>query len=83
MLKSVVGIYRDGKIELAEDPDDVPEDTRVIVTFLQSSAVDLRERSISAAQAADLRARLSTFAGDWERPEMDLYDDYDAAKAEH
>jgi hypothetical protein len=34
----------------------------------------MRERGISREQAADLRARLSTFAEDWERPEMDIYD---------
>lgn len=36
--------------------------------------VELRERGISQAQAADLRARLKTFAEDWERPEADIYD---------
>ncbi len=38
-------------------------------------SVDLRERGIGKAQAADLRARLKTFAGDWERPEADIYDE--------
>jgi hypothetical protein len=37
-------------------------------------AVDLRARGIGEAQAADLRSRLSTFAEDWNRPEMDIYD---------
>ena len=39
--------------------------------------IDLTARSISIAQAADLRARLHTFAEDWESPEMDIYDDDD------
>ncbi len=39
--------------------------------------VDLAARGICVAQAADLRARLHTFAEDWESPEMDIYDDYD------
>ena len=43
--------------------------------------VSLAEHGISPAQAAELRARLATFAEEWERPEMDVYDDYDAAKA--
>ncbi len=43
--------------------------------------VSLAEHGISPAQAAELRARLATFAEEWERPEMDLYDDYNAAKA--
>ena len=37
--------------------------------------VDLRERSIREAQAADLRARLKTFAEDWERAEAAIYDE--------
>ncbi len=36
--------------------------------------VDLRARGINAAQASDLRARLQTFAQDWERPEASVYD---------
>ena len=38
MLKSVEGIYRQGKVELTEPPTNVRDDTRVIVTFLSSSA---------------------------------------------
>jgi uncharacterized UPF0146 family protein len=81
MLKSVAGMYRDGKIELAEVPVNVPDETHVIVTFLESRSVDLRERGIDEAQAAELRARLAAFADDWESPEMDIYNDYDAVKA--
>ena len=43
--------------------------------------VSLAEHGISPAQAAELRARFATFAEEWERPVMDVYDDYDAAKA--
>ena len=81
MLKSVVGIYHDGKIELIEKPANIPDKTQVIVTFLESGPIDLQTRCIDEAQAADLRARLRTFAEDWENPDMDIYDDYDAAKA--
>ena len=35
MLKSIQGVYRKGKIEIAEVPDDVQDDTPVIVTFLE------------------------------------------------
>ena len=38
------------------------------------SEVDLRARGIDERQAADLRGRLGTFAEDWNRPEMDIYD---------
>lgn len=82
MLTSIPGIYRHGKIELAEQPSNVPDETRVIVTFLKPNLVDLRARGIDKAQAAELRARLAAFAEDWDSPEMSIYDDYDAAKAE-
>ncbi len=32
-------------------------------------------RTFDEAQAADLRARLKTFAEDWERPEAAIYDE--------
>ena len=38
-------------------------------------------QDLNQDQAADLRTRLATFAEDWDRPEMDVYDDYDAAKS--
>ena len=40
----------------------------------QKKTVDLRTHGISREQAADLRARLSTFAEDWNDPAMDVYD---------
>jgi hypothetical protein len=79
MLTSIEGIYRNGKIELAEFPS-VPDETRVIVTFLGSRPVDLAARGIDPTQAAELRARLATFADDWDSPDMAIYDDYDAHK---
>lgn len=74
MLRSVEGIYRNGKVELLETPE-TPKESRVIVTFVPEGApVDLRARGIGEAQAADLRARLRPFAEDWDRPEMSVYD---------
>jgi len=81
MLKSIEGVYRDGRIELAESPNDVPDETRVIVTFLEPRRIDLGARGIDETQAAELRARLATFAEDWDSPEMDIYDNYDTAKS--
>lgn len=81
ILTAVQGVYRGGRIELARVPRDVHEDTPVIVTFLAPAPIDLRSYGIDESQAADLRARLATFAEDWDSPEMDVYDDYDAAKA--
>ena len=75
MLKSVEGIFRNGKIELLE-PAPQAEESRVVVTFLPTrSAVDLTDRGISESEAADLRARLAAIAEDWDRPEMDVYDE--------
>ncbi|MGP0076523.1 MAG: hypothetical protein ACLPWF_31800 [Bryobacteraceae bacterium] len=75
MVKSVEGIYRNGKIELME-PLAEAEGSRVIVTWVQAAQpVDLREKGIDGTQAADLRHRLSRFAEDWDRPEMAAYDE--------
>jgi hypothetical protein len=41
----------------------------------QPSEVDLTARGINESQATDLRARLKTFAEDWNRPEDDVYDE--------
>ncbi|MEK7728850.1 MAG: hypothetical protein AAB354_10585 [candidate division KSB1 bacterium] len=81
MLISVEGVYRNGKVELKELPANVNNDARVIITFVEPSFIDLRSRGIDEAQASDLRARLASFAEDWNSPEMDIYDNYDAAKA--
>ena len=75
MVKSVEGIYRNGKVELVE-PLAEAEGSRVIVTWVHpASMVELHERGIDEAQAADLRRRLAPFAEDWDRPEMAAYDD--------
>ncbi|MHB1424572.1 MAG: hypothetical protein ACYC3I_15485 [Gemmataceae bacterium] len=74
MLKAVEGIYRDGKIELLETPPDVKE-ARVVVTFLPNGAIDLQARGIDEAEAAELRSRWGAAAEDWDRPEMDVYND--------
>ena len=74
MLKTVAGLYKDGQIELFECPPEVGE-SRVLVTFLAAEGlIDLPARGVSTAAAADLRARLRTFADDWDRPDMDVYD---------
>jgi hypothetical protein len=78
MLQTVEGFYRNGRIELAETPAGVSNDARVLVTFMAPGIVNLPERGINEAQAAELRARLASFADDWESTEMADYDDYDA-----
>jgi hypothetical protein len=46
---------------------------RVLVTFLESKDIDLPSRGIDQNGAAELRARLKTFAEDWERLEASIY----------
>src|SRR5450759_1349091 len=75
MVKSVEGIFRNGKVELLE-PLAEAEGSRVVVTWVHpAEPVDLRERGIDESQAADLRRRLAPFAEDWNRPEMAVYDE--------
>jgi hypothetical protein len=75
VLTTVEGIVRDGKVELAELPP-AAEGAHVLVTFLTNPVdVDLRERGIGEAEAADLRWRLQSIAEDWDRPEMAVYDE--------
>jgi hypothetical protein len=81
MLTSVKGIYRSGHVELTEQPADVRDETQVIVTFVEADGIDLRARGITEAEAAEMRDRLAAFAEDWNSPEMEIYDNYDAAKA--
>jgi predicted transcriptional regulator len=40
----------------------------------KKGAIDLQSRGINREQAANLRARLQSFAEDWNSPEMDVYD---------
>ena len=49
--------------------------------FHSQRSVSLEDYNINAAQAAELRASLASFAEDWNQPQMDVYDNYDAAKA--
>jgi len=83
MLQAIEGIYRNGKIELLEEPT-ASEGMRVIVIFLDSPAelvvasdlsVNLEDRGVGIEQVADLRSRLKTFAEDWNSPEIDVYDE--------
>ena len=80
MATSIKGTYRDGYVELKEPPAGVPDNTPVIVTFLEPGIVDLRTRGIDQAAALDLSEALSTFS-DRNEPDMALYDDYDASRA--
>ena len=82
MLKSIEGIYRNGKIELTELPGGIDNETPVIVTFLEHKFVDLEAYGINQSQASQLRERLAPFSEDWNNPDMDIYDNYDANKTQ-
>ena len=74
MVRSIEGIFHNGKVELLEAPPS-RVNSRVIVTFLPApGTVSLRRKKISPRHAADLRQRLKSFLQDWNRPEMDAYD---------
>ncbi len=47
---------------------------RCLLEAESSNGVDLPARGIDMTHAAELRARLKTFAEDWNRPEADIYD---------
>jgi len=81
MLTTVEGIYRNGRVELAENPNNAMDGTRVIVTFVGTNTIDLASQGIDKTQAEILRTNLATFSEDWNTPEMSIYDNYDAAKA--
>jgi hypothetical protein len=74
MLKTAEGTYRAGRVELAEEPAKVPEETPVLVTFLEAGSIQLAQRGIGERQAGELRACLARFAEEWDSPEMAVYD---------
>ncbi len=69
----IEGTYKNGQILLSEKSLDLPE-SKVLVTFLNPTQVDLSKRGIDREQAAELRGKFRTIAEDWDRPEMDIYD---------
>lgn len=75
MLRAVRGHYKDGTIELYEEPD--ISESNVIVTFIdrgESEYIDLQARGISKRDAQNLRNRLRAFEDDWNAEGMELYD---------
>ena len=72
-MQTVEGVYENGAIRLTGAAPDVQQ-AQVLVTFLNSATVDLPSLGIGREQAAELRARLTAFAEDWNQPDMDAYD---------
>ena len=61
-----------------------PEKQEAVLAFAESlrqkdnvsrGLVDLVSRGIGTERAGELRSRLTTFVEDWDRPEMDAYDE--------
>jgi len=81
MLAIINGVYRMGRVELEEKPVNIPDGSRVLITFIQSDGnIDLQSRGIDKEAAGELRSKLSMFAEDWDKPEMSVYDNYDLYK---
>ncbi len=77
----ISGVYRNGHVELTENPNNLPEGAFVTVTFVKSNEIDLESQGINREQAEILRTSLASFSEDWDSPEMSIYDNYEAAKA--
>lgn len=67
-------IYRKGNVELLKTPTGVNAARLTIALSPKNGLIELQSRGINREQAANLRARLESFAQDWNRPEMDGYD---------
>lgn len=74
------GTYRNGRVELKDNPAGLAENSPVLVT-ISTLPVDLGMVGISPKTAAELRAHMAGFAEEWDSPEMEVYDDYDAAQS--
>jgi hypothetical protein len=76
---TVEGVYKNGRIELLENVSEL-KDSKVLITFLNSSDISLDSVGINESEAAELRDSLSSFE-DWNDPALDIYNDYDNAKS--
>jgi hypothetical protein len=59
MLTTVEGIYRNGQVELMENPNNLLEGTRVIVTFLEIKTIDLASQGIDKKSSSNLANKSS------------------------
>jgi hypothetical protein len=79
MIQTVEGIFRNGKVELLEEPQNIGE-ARVIVTFLPGPPGSAAGSSFTPEEIADLRGKLEAWEEDWNAPGMEAYDDYEARR---
>ena len=76
MIQTLEGVYRDGKIELAGEPQNIRE-ARVLVTFLPLAEGPIGGPSFTPEEVAELRGKLEAWDEDWHAPGMEAYDDYE------
>ena len=55
-MKTIEGLYQDGKIQLSEIPNSVSEKTQVLITFLEPGDLNM-------TQVRELIEKLETIAG--------------------
>lgn len=74
MLKSIEGVFRNGQVELLEQPPELKE-SRVIVTFLPDGSAAGQPPAFTPEELADLRGRFEAWEDDWNAPGMEAYDE--------
>jgi hypothetical protein len=80
MFPTVEGIFRNGKVELVETPENI-EEARVIVTFLPGAATaPPGGPDFTADELVELESKLESWQTDWNAPGMEAYDDYEARR---
>jgi hypothetical protein len=79
MIQSVEGVFKNGKVELLEEPGNISE-ARVIVTFLPDSIGPVDGPPFSLNEVADLRGKLAAWEEDWNAPGMEEYNAYEARR---
>ena len=79
MIQSVEGIFKNGKVELLEEPLNIGE-ARVVVTFLPDAIAPAGGPLFTREEVAELRGKLAAWEEDWNAPGMEAYDDYEARR---
>lgn len=79
MLQTIEGVYENGRVDLAERPQDVGR-VRVIVTFLPAATTTVADApkptppQFTPAELTELRGKFAAWDEDWNAPGMEAYD---------
>ncbi len=79
MIQSVQGVFRNGKVELLEEPVNIRE-AQVIVTFLTDAIGPAGGPWFTREEVADLRGKMAAWEEDWNAPGMEAYNDYETRR---